>query len=59
MVVMDTVYTSETSVSVYETTWLNIPEASLIYICHRDNLKSHSEVELLKKLNERVAGITE
>jgi hypothetical protein len=38
---METVSTSETSVSFYQTTWRNVPEDSHLYIRHRENLKSH------------------
>jgi hypothetical protein len=33
--------TSETSLSLCEATWRNIPEDSYLYIRHRDNLMSY------------------
>jgi hypothetical protein len=38
---MDALSTSETSVSFYQPTRRNIPEDSHLYICRRENLKSH------------------
>jgi hypothetical protein len=43
---MEAASTSETSVNVYETTQLNIPEDSHLNPRHRENLKSHLDVRL-------------
>jgi hypothetical protein len=37
---METVSTSENSVSLYETTWRNVQEDGHFHTCHRENTKS-------------------
>jgi hypothetical protein len=43
---MDTVSTYETSVNFYETTRCNIPEHSHLHNRRRENLKSHTVVDV-------------
>jgi hypothetical protein len=42
MMVMEAAITSETSVSVYQTTLCNIPEDNHLHVRRRENLKSHN-----------------
>jgi hypothetical protein len=41
---MEAVSSSETSVSIYQTTWYNNPEDGHLHTCHHENLKSHLAV---------------
>jgi hypothetical protein len=52
------------SVNIYQITWRNIPENSLLHTCRRENLKSHQYIRLLRSCfirsarSVKVKGIT-
>jgi hypothetical protein len=54
---MEAVSTSETSISFYQTTRHNIPEDTYLHTRSRDNLKSHSQNDILSFLSYGTAEI--
>jgi hypothetical protein len=49
---MAAVGSSETSVNIYQNTWRNIPEVSLIHTRLRENLESHIQAKLFFTLTK-------
>jgi hypothetical protein len=47
---MEAVSSSETLVSIYQTTWYSIPEHSYLYTYHCKNLKSHKVCNFFQEL---------
>jgi hypothetical protein len=46
---MEAVSSPETLVSIYKTTWRNIPEGRHLHVCNYENLKSHMETVCFSK----------
>jgi hypothetical protein len=49
---MEAVSSSQTSISIYQTTRRNIPENSHLFSCRRENLKSHPTEHLFQLIAE-------